>query len=182
MFALVSLRGQTPSTRRIAPAPETRTLEKPKSRNFCAISELSANCSIALRARIARYRFPWWTVNSVAKLEALTKVAAMAKAERAVSELRRVLLVMANVLLVPLLEPAFGASNGHLSWRPVPCSKPTIHLALKGQASDLPRHPTQNKAAPGLPAVGSIGVRLPLLAVDCSSPSVRLPVQHSNVD
>src|SRR3984893_10224804 len=100
MFALVSLPGHTPSIRRVAPTPETRTLEKPKSRNFCAISALSANSSTDLRARTARYRFPWWTVNSAAKLDALTKVAAMAKAARADSELRRVLLVIANVLLV----------------------------------------------------------------------------------
>jgi len=57
MFALVSLLGQTPSTRRVAPAPETFTPAKPKSRNFCAISGLSTNRSIDLRARMARYRF-----------------------------------------------------------------------------------------------------------------------------
>jgi hypothetical protein len=101
MFALVSLPGQTPSTRRVDPAPETRTLEKPKSRNFWAISALSANCSTEVRARIARYRFPWWTVNSAAEHDALTKVAAMAKATRAVIELRR---VIANVLLVLLFR------------------------------------------------------------------------------
>src|SRR3974377_2368283 len=114
MFALVSLPGQTPSTLRIAPAPETRTPVKPKSRNFCAISALSTNRSTDLRARIARYRFPWWTVNSAAKLEAITKVVAMAKAARAVNELRRVLLVMANILLVPLQSLLSGASNDHL--------------------------------------------------------------------
>ena len=86
MFALVSLPGQIPSTRRVAPAPETRTPEKPKSRNFRAIRALSTNRSTDLRARIARYRFPWWTINSAAKLEAMTKVTAMAKAARAVSD------------------------------------------------------------------------------------------------
>ena len=44
----------------------------------------------------------------------MTKVAAMAKAARAVSELRRVLLVMANILLIPLQSQLSGASNGHL--------------------------------------------------------------------
>ena len=73
------------------------------SRNFCAIIALSANCSTELRERVARYRFPLWTVNSAAKLKALTKVAAIANVAKRVSELRRVLLVMANVLSVPLL-------------------------------------------------------------------------------
>jgi hypothetical protein len=59
---------------------------------------------------IARYRFPWWTVNSAAKLDALTKVAAMAKAARAVSELRSVLLVIANVLLVSLFRACLQES------------------------------------------------------------------------
>ena len=114
MFVLVSLPGQTPSTRRVAPTPETRTPEKPKSRNFCAISALSTNCSTDLRARIARYRLPWWTVNSAAKLEALTKVATRAKAIRAVSELRKILMVKSSVLMVLLFRAASGASNGHL--------------------------------------------------------------------
>src|SRR5680860_506427 len=115
MFALVSLPGQSPSTRRVAPAPETRTAEKPKSRNFCAIRALSTNRSTDLRARVARYRFPWWTVNSAAKLEAMTEVTAMANAARAVSELRRVLLVMANILLVTLQRQLSGAPNRHLN-------------------------------------------------------------------
>ena len=46
-----------------SPDPETRTLEKPKARNLLAISALLANCSTELRARVARYRFPWWTIN-----------------------------------------------------------------------------------------------------------------------
>ena len=51
----------------LAPDPETRTLEKPKARNLLAISALLANCSTELRATVARYRFPWWTINSPAK-------------------------------------------------------------------------------------------------------------------
>ena len=56
---LASLRCQTPSTRRFAPVPETRTLEKPNARNFLAISALSAKRSTELRARVAQYRFPF---------------------------------------------------------------------------------------------------------------------------
>src|SRR5262245_61428363 len=52
--ALASLPGQTPSTRRVAPEPETRTLEKPNARNFLAISSLSANRSTDLSASVAR--------------------------------------------------------------------------------------------------------------------------------
>ena len=87
---LASLRCQTPSTRRIAPVPETRTLEKPNARNFLAISALSANRSTELRARVARYRFPWWTVKSPAKL-ALPKVAVIARTATAFSKMRTVI-------------------------------------------------------------------------------------------
>ena len=96
-----------PSTRRTAPAPETRTLEKPNARNFLAISALSANRSTELRARVARYRFPSWTVKSPAKL-ALPKVAVIAKAAIAYSNMRKVLLVIVDVLLLLVAEILFG--------------------------------------------------------------------------
>jgi hypothetical protein len=95
------------------------------SRNFRAIVALPANCSIELRERVALYRFPLWTVNSAAKLKAVTKVAAIANAAKPVSELRRVLLVMANVLSVPLLEPASGARLE------------AVHMALEVLEGDL---------------------------------------------
>jgi hypothetical protein len=136
MFARVSLPGQTPTTRRVAPEPETRTPEKPRSRNFCAIIALSANCSIDVRARVARYRFPWWTVNSPAKLEALRKVAAMAKTARAVSELRRVLLVMANLLLVLPLKPTpRSIMDIFVEEEGLTPSEPPIHVAFKAPAA-----------------------------------------------
>src|SRR4029079_14846216 len=94
---LASLRCQTPSTLRFAPVPETRTLEKPNARNFLAISALSANCSTGLRARVAQYRFPSRTLKSPAKL-ALPKAAVIAKAAIAFSNVRKVLLVIADVL------------------------------------------------------------------------------------
>ena len=78
--AFASSRGQTPSTRRVAPEPETRTLEKPSARNFRAINSLSARRSTDVSERVARYRFPCSTVNSPAKLEALLNDAAKASA------------------------------------------------------------------------------------------------------
>jgi hypothetical protein len=105
---LASLRGQTPSTNRIAPVPETRTLEKPNARNFLAITALSANRSTELRESVALYRFPWWTVNSAAKL-ALLKVAVMAKAARAFSKEQTILLVMADVLCLCFSRPQLTA-------------------------------------------------------------------------
>src|SRR4029079_10044242 len=89
--ALASLPGQTPSTFRVAPEPETRTLAKPNARNFLAISSLSANRSTDFSERGARQRLPCSTVNSPARLEALTKLAAMAKAASTFGNLRAIL-------------------------------------------------------------------------------------------
>ena len=94
---MASLRGQTPSTQRIAPVPETPTLENPNARNFLAISALSANRSTESRTRVARYRFPSRTVKSPEKL-ALSRAAVIAKATIAFSKMRRVVLVIENVL------------------------------------------------------------------------------------
>jgi len=89
--------------------PETRTLENPNARNFLAIKALSAKRSTELRESVALYRFPWWTVNSPAKL-ALLKLAVMTKAARDFSKLQIKLLV---ILLLPLLEPvAHGGCFG----------------------------------------------------------------------
>jgi hypothetical protein len=107
---LASLPGQTPSTRRVAPDPVTRTLEKPKARNFLAISSLSASCSTDLSERVARYLFPFSTVNSPAKLEMLTKLAAMAKAGRAFRKFRTALLVM-QTSSCSGFSGAFGSSS-----------------------------------------------------------------------
>ena len=54
MLALMSLPGHTPSTLRFAPDPETRTLTKPRARNFCAICALSASRSTDPSASVAR--------------------------------------------------------------------------------------------------------------------------------
>ena len=54
MLALMSLPGHTPSTLRVAPEPETRTLVKPRARNFCAIDSLSTSRSTELSESVAR--------------------------------------------------------------------------------------------------------------------------------
>ena len=104
---LASLRCQTPSTRRFAPVPETRTLEKPNARNFLAISALSANRSTELRARVAQYRFPSRTVKSPAKL-ALPKLAVIAKAAIVFSKMR--------VPMYTRPRPNFFLSNFYDFW------------------------------------------------------------------
>jgi len=54
MLVLMSLPGHTPSTLRVAPEPETRTLVNPKARNFCAIDALSTSRSTELSESVAR--------------------------------------------------------------------------------------------------------------------------------
>jgi len=54
MLALMSLPGHTPSTLRVAPEPVTRTLVKPRARNFCAIAALSTSRSTELSESVAR--------------------------------------------------------------------------------------------------------------------------------
>lgn len=127
---MASLPGQTPSTRRIAPVPETLTLVNPNARNFLAIRALSASRSIESRARVARYRVPSRTVNSPAKL-ALPKAAVIAKAAIAFVKTRKVLLVIAGT------SSSFGDASGRLVLRPLECDWWGTVL----------RHPIPNRAA-----------------------------------
>ena len=154
---LASLRCQTPSTRRFAPVPETRTPEKPNARNFLAISALSANRSTEFSARVAQYRFPWWTVKSPAKL-ALPKVAVIAKAAIAFSNMRKVLSVIVDVLLLLGAEILFGRPLAPLSFprtlaarmrseRTLRFSMTWQKQALHGEISEPERisHPVHHK-------------------------------------
>src|SRR6476646_11783383 len=113
----------------MAAVPETCTLEKPNARNLLAISALSANRSTELRARVAQYRFPSRTVKSPAKL-ALPKAAVITKAAIAFSNMRKVLLVIVDVLLLLGAEMLFG--------RPLP---PTA-LPPYARCSDAQREDT----------------------------------------